>query len=191
MTAIQEFVLNALRNTPQDQLQRNIDKHTAGHNSQAGSIFNSMYKVDRKLLEEFITHELREITDEVRAAGNGYSTCRYFEVPLDGTSGVVKLDQLDWDGVLLRLVDPKGDLGTDGGSIQAVYDGRPPASARVTYSTIIVGDEAPHGWTIWSVFPGAAVKLSMITDRSLLGRKVTVDEAKGLGFETALLTRLK
>ena len=193
MTDIQEFVLEALRNTPQDQLDNIINQRTSGHPAQAGSVFNPMYVVTRKLLEEFIAHDTGEVTDEVRAAGSSWKDCRYFQIPIGGTLGVVPTWHLDWDGVLLRLVDPKGDLGTDGGCIQAVYDGRPPRTAYVTYTTLVVGHDEAAGepWNIWTMFPGDAVKLSEITDRSLLGKKVTVDEARALGFETVKLTRLK
>jgi hypothetical protein len=176
-------IRDALNNTPADYLNSVISMRSPTSEDRAGSFFDT----------EVGTHEIMEAAEraEVYTPGEGQSLpiCKYFRLPLPGTVGMVDLDTLP-EGATLNLEDPKGTVGTEGGGVSCVYRGEGVDNlARADFSVLILGpsEEDESKLCVWTIHPGDTTPRpgDAVNDPKHVGRTVTVDEAKALGFVLA------
>lgn len=120
---------------------------------------------------------------EVDMGTERYAECLYFRLPIPGKVGVVDLRSLD-QSLMVDLKDPKGTLGTKGGSVEVYLRNDQSTVDRsvVDYTTIILTKESGE-YEVATFHPGPVVpRPKAVNDASLLGKTVTVAEALKLGF---------
>jgi len=178
MSDIQQFVLDAIHNTSGAYIQKCLLQRTKGHPDQVGSYFDDVIELHDLLA---LAAQAEEVTDKVHEIGAAFSDCRYFTINASGMMGVIPMLLLPFEAEV-HLEDPKGTLGTSGGSVSAVYDGPVPELARARRSCIVIGHEEGKPWQLWTLHPGMPIPTAAVTDASLVGKTVTVREARDLGF---------
>jgi hypothetical protein len=106
--------------------------------------------------------------------------CQAWRAPIPGFVGVMSLDELP-PSSKLRLVD-----GHATGFVETVYDAPAGVLPPVEFTTAIVGVHEGVEM-VFTIFPGLPVRPSSLPAAEHLGRVVTLDEARALGFRYAKL----
>lgn len=156
-------------------VEKTLGERNPGPN-QAGSTFTTPQTVD----------SIKAACDkavEVDVGSLKFGECRYFRLPIPGKVGVVALDSLD-QSLLVDLKDPKGTLGTEGGSVEVYLrqDQSEVDRSQVDYTMLVIGKEG-EDFEVFTFHPGPVVpRPKAVNDASLLNKTVTVAEALKLGF---------
>lgn len=179
-----EMLLAAIKGTPEGYLQKVLDSRNPFHPDQKGSAWTMPWS-KRNLLEGLEYEVIEEFVPE----GGGFvprpdRPCRYFRVSIPGWLGVLPLEQLAPD-VMVMICDPKGTCGSPGGGVEAHLPYGGDKLGKVEWSTFILGpSETPEGeYILWTAHPGAPSPRHTPVDRpDLIGVSMTAAEAMGLGL---------
>jgi hypothetical protein len=151
MNLTQKQIIETLRNTPSDYMEKSLQQRNPGPLS-AGSTFHKTQSLDSLCQVKWIRHEDPDCAHPAIS----------FRGQLSGKLGIAPLENMNLDQIVYLRPAHKGEniiennSPYNGQKATEVVGDLSKVDSNVNYTTLLLGpsDDSSTGWAFWTLFPG-------------------------------------